>query len=203
MRVLVAVCAWLSMLPPTHLWAGEFSPCGGSSGNTKSILERSRLWRNAAEAFLVIQTQLKPSSFRHHERSPRRIEYNLDTDILYSGEWAEFLFNVGLEHISHSATRSGHGHGDINVVTAVFFRDAAGIHEPKIDDIDRDFRVVNGLELVPYRLFAELRSVGLLRRLKAESVRIARIHAHKLAVPHRNGVAASQALRDDDGRSLR
>ena len=80
----------------------------------------------------------------------------------YLRQLRELVFDIGPEHVSHAAPGRSHGHFDLDFVAAALGgRDLAGVDEAKINDVDGDFWIVNGLQLVPNELLAELAGRGL------------------------------------------
>lgn len=60
---------------------------------------------------------------------------------------------IGSDDIAHAAARRGqrHANGD-DALTADQALDTTPVHQPQIDDVDRDFRIETGAQLIPDEL---------------------------------------------------
>ena len=113
----------------------------------------------------------------------------------------EFLLVVGFEHLAHSTSRSGHGHGNLKIVNAVVLCNLAGIYKSKIDDVNRDFRIIHCLQLIPHQSVAEFHWCFCGRLRKTQSIGIFRVNAHKLAIAGGQRGSRPELLRNDYCRS--
>src|SRR6266436_9719484 len=114
-------------------------------------------WRGLCRAVIQVEAKLELSRIRHEAGMPWRIEHNFNMNFLDTGQPREPALHVGLEHVAHAATGSSHGHFDMNPVPALLLgRNRARVNQTQIHDIDRNLRVVHGLQLIPDHLLAKI-----------------------------------------------
>lgn len=142
----------------------------------------------------IVQAQLQPGRFRHALHRPWRIEHDVYLDLPDRWQTGKPAFDIRLKHLAHPATGGGHGHADINIADAVVFSDFARIDKSQFDYIDRNFRIVHFLQLVPYQFLAELGRRLWQRRHEAQCIGIFGVNTQKRAVAKGHGVAATKGL---------
>src|SRR5713226_7427386 len=103
-------------------------------------------WRGLCGAVIQVEAKLELSCVRHEAGMPWRIEHDFNMNFLDTGQPREPALHVGLEHVTHSTTRSSHGHFDMNPVHALLQgSNHAGVNQTQIHNIDRNLRIVHGL----------------------------------------------------------
>src|SRR5258707_6585005 len=113
-------------------------------------------WRGLCGAVIQVETKLELSCVRHEAGMPWRIEHDFNMDFLDTGQPRELVLYVAFEHVAHTAPGSRHGHLDTNSVpTQLHRRNVARGNQTQIHNIDRNLRIVHGLQLVPDHLLAE------------------------------------------------
>ncbi len=149
--------------------------------------------------------QLHLARFGDHGLVPGRVPHQFHLGFADAGEG----FDLGLgflgEDGAHAAAGGGQRHldGDVGAV-AVARGDQAIVDEAEVHDVDRDFRVVTGLELVPDPLFIN-RGAGMNGRgggclggdFEAEGVGVLRADAGEAHL-RGDGVTAAEGLGDED-----
>src|SRR5260370_39191978 len=114
-------------------------------------------WRGLCGAVIQVETKLELSCVRHEAGMPWRIEHDFNMYFLDTGQPRELVLYVGLEHVAHTATGSSHGHFDMNPVHALLpGRNRARVNQTQTHGLDRNLRVVHGLQLIPDHLLAEI-----------------------------------------------
>ena len=87
---------------------------------------------------------------------PCGIKYNLHADLSHVRQLRKFSFYVSLENVAHAAAGGRHGHFHVNQLATLFvWPDDARVNQAEIRDIDGNFRIIDGLQLVPNHLFVE------------------------------------------------
>src|SRR5437899_4543681 len=149
--------------------------------------------------------ELQLGRLRHHARVPRRVEDQLDVDGHDAPHGDDLALGVGLENRPHATARGCQRHLDLGLVTPLGQRrDRAVIHQPEVDDVDGNFRVEAGAQLIPDQLLEVLRprGAGARRRrrgaLEAEGVDVLRGDPHHLPVVRGDRVRSAERLRDHD-----
>src|SRR5713226_5277567 len=100
-------------------------------------------WRGLCRAVIQIEAKLELGRIRHEAGMPRRIEHDFNMNFLDTGQPRELALYVGLEHVTHAATGSRHGHLDMNPVPA-FWQGSNDVvvEQTQTYDIDRNLRIV-------------------------------------------------------------
>ena len=100
--------------------------------------------------------ELHLADFGDHGLVPWRVPDEFDIGFVDAGEGFDLGFGFLGEDGAHAAAGGGEGHldGDEGAV-AVAWGDLAIVDEAEVDDVDGDFGVVAGLELVPDALFID------------------------------------------------
>src|SRR5204862_6113386 len=86
---------------------------------------------------------LEPRRFGHHGLVPGRIDGELDARLAHRGDPSDPVAHVLDQDIAHATAGGGkrdlavHGAGAILVL-----RDVATVHQPEIDDVDRNLGIV-------------------------------------------------------------
>ena len=92
----------------------------------------------------------QPRRLRHHRLIPGWVEHQLRVDLDDGGNQCHLLANVLHQNVTHAATGCGEGDLDRDMAAAILvMTHVAGIHQPQIDDIDRNLRVKAGVQLPP------------------------------------------------------
>src|SRR6266853_4076860 len=159
-------------------------------------------WRGACRSVIQVEAKLELSCVRHEAGMPWRIEHDFNMNFLDTGQPRELGLYVAFEKVAHTASGSRHGHLDMNALPALLQgHNHTGVNQTQIHNIDRNLRVVNGLQLIPDHLLAEgpfLNCRCLCRRRIGESqgIRILGIDTVHVASIGSHRVAAAQGLHD-------
>ena len=138
---------------------------------------------------------------------PGRVKYELYIDVCHGGDNADFVFGIANQEFAHAASGCCQGHVDLDGALAVAeCFDFAAVNEPELDDVDRDFGVVAGFQLLPDDRFDVLircvfRHFGRWHRLLAKRVGVRARDQEQVALEvHRK--APAQRLGDESGSTL-
>src|SRR5260370_18486181 len=113
-------------------------------------------WRGLCGALIQVEAKLELSCVRHEAGMPWRIEHDFNMNFLDTGQPRELGLYVAFEHVAHTASGSRHGHLDTNAIPALLHgHDHTRVNQTQIHNIDRNLRIVHGLQLIPYHLLAE------------------------------------------------
>src|SRR3569832_1149477 len=174
---------------------------GGSSSNLATVVQSDI----ATSRPRLKQAGLQARRLGHAALIPLRLEHELDVHIGDVGRAAHLALHVLLQDRAHAAARRGERHLDVAAVAALGQRhDVAFIDEPELDDVDRDFGIVAGRELLPHELFVDGAVAGerlvvarVMLREFAERIGILAGDTHETAFDITR-VAAAERLRDGD-----
>ena len=156
---------------------------------------------------LLNQAELHLADFADHCLVPRWVPNEFNVSIADAGDAEHFLLGFGGDDGAHAAAGCGEGHFDGDARAFAFgLLDVAIVDKAEVDDVDGDFRIVTGLELIPDFLLidANIRGDGAAFGLRggrdAEGVAIAVSDAGETLIGG-NGVAAAERLGDHHGRA--
>src|SRR6202165_6045037 len=144
---------------------------------------------------------LQTSFVRHHGLVPGRVEHQFDIRSRNRRDYLHFVAHVLDQYLAHSAARRRQGHLDVDRAGRIFvLADIAFVNQPQVDDIDRNFRVIASLELLPHDVLdvffrSARRHLGRRCRGLADGVRILAGDAEQVAVDI-HGEASAQRLGD-------
>src|SRR5271170_3669334 len=150
----------------------------------------------------LVDTQTLAALGGDHLRRPWRIPHEVDIRFRHAGQGHDLVTRVGRDRGAHAAalSRQRHLHFDFlgAVVGVLYFH---SIDEAEVDDIDGDFGIEAGLELLPYHRFkiaaARRRHDAGIRRRFAERVGVLARDAKQPAVRgNLQGEGSAERLRD-------
>src|SRR6266849_6582720 len=114
-------------------------------------------WRGVCRSVIQVEAKLELSCVRHEAGMPWRIEHDFNMNFLDTGQPRELGLYVAFEHVAHTASGCRHGHLDMNALPALLHgHNHTRVNQTQIHNIDRNLRVVHGLQLVPDHLIAEI-----------------------------------------------
>src|SRR6516162_1198508 len=135
---------------------------------------------------------------------PRRVEHNLDPNLLHIGQTGEPALDVGLENIAHAAAWRGQGHFHFHKIPADFGhgRDGTAVHEAEINNVHRNFRIKDGSQLIENKLLAEGSRTGRVVRSylrEPERIGVPRVYSISSSRAQADAVATTEQLQDSNG----
>src|SRR6202522_4220312 len=151
-------------------------------------------------------SRLQTSLLGHHAVIPWRIEHQLHVRARHGGNDLHLIAHILNQNLPHAAAGSRERHLDVDRAGIVdILGDIAFVYQAEIDDIDRDLRVVAGLELLPYHVLDVLfggarRDFRRFGRRLADGIAVLAGDAEQVAVDV-DREAAAQGLRDVAHRS--
>ena len=175
----------------------------------------NRIWHQPNMSRLagrLIHPRFQTRGVGHHFLAPGRIEGELYGDAGHVGHGQHLAPDIFGQEFAHPATDRGQGHHYINVIAiSAERRDVAFVDQAEVNDVDRDLRVVTGLQLRPDQGLVNQavarerfirRCSGVFFDLEAERVGIAGVDTGQIAVDI-DGIAAAERLGDQHHAALR
>ena len=112
---------------------------------------------------MLDETENHSAFFANHALVPRRFPGEIHFRRINSRNEHYLAFGIFSYCWAHAASRSGQGHLHYDFIEVDIFLsrlDSHRIYEAEIDDIYRDFRIINVLQLLPNRFFVWLFPIG-------------------------------------------
>ena len=105
--------------------------------------------------------QLHPARIADHVLIPRRIPDELDVGLVHAFDGQNFALGIMRDCRAHPTAGRGQRHFHFNArAPIILLRQFAIVNQTKVYNIDRDFRVVALLKLIPNILFRNFAVTG-------------------------------------------